>query len=387
MGDIDESENEQLLKNKSKQENEENKDSAGRRFPYHLMAFVVVLFACAEDLQSKVVTLYLYEVLEQGNGNSSDTGSNSTVSSQCASSNKSSTSENSVQAEASHWTLYFSLLEKGITLILMLIIGLYSDVVGRKPFMLLSLIGTCVKFIVTAVIVYKRYQIPFLLIIYAIGGMAGGYSIFAICCLAIIADVTHRSKSRTLGLALFDVLIGVGLSGTEIASGYLVQKTGFIWPCVISASLCVVCSLIYSFFIPETAKLTPSQRHDIKTTLTDLVKFYYSDKHFYEETIWPFNLSMAIFVIVWFAYGASISTLYELGSPFCWTPEDIGWYSSVTIVSHLIIGVALIRVFQFCFQDESIAVIGCISSMVYFFIFGIASTSWMLYVGKNKYYY
>ncbi|KAJ8301429.1 hypothetical protein KUTeg_020416 [Tegillarca granosa] len=315
-----------------------------RKFPYYLLAFVVVLFACAEDLQSKVVTLYLYEVLEEGNGNKSNGKNNSTLSNQCASSNKSTTSENSVQAEASHWSLYFSLLENGITIILMFISGVYSDVVGRKPFMLLSLFGTCVKFVTTALFVYKRYQIRLLFIIYAIGGIAGGYSIFAICCLAIIADVTKRSKSRTLGLALFDVFIGVGLSGTEIASGYLVQKTGYIWPCVIAASICLVCAMTYIIFIPETAKLSPTQRQTLKTTVSDLVKFYYSDKHLYEEKNWPFILSMAILMIVWLAYGASISTLYELGSPFCWTPEDIGWFSSLTIVSHLVIGVALIRV-------------------------------------------
>ena len=76
-----------------------------------------------------------------------------------------------------------------------------------------------------------------------------------------------------------------------------------------------------------------------------------------------------------------IQNLYQLGSPFCWDLESMGWYgASLSLVMGLI-GPLLIALLQRYLPDEIVLQFGYLSSIVCFAICGIASHTWMLYTG------
>jgi hypothetical protein len=76
-----------------------------------------------------------------------------------------------------------------------------------------------------------------------------------------------------------------------------------------------------------------------------------------------------------------IQNLYQLGSPFCWDSESMGWYgASLSLVMGLI-GPLLIALLQRCLPDEIVLQFGYLSPIVCFAICGIASHTWMLYTG------
>lgn len=141
------------------------------------------------------------------------------------------------------------------------ILGQLSDRFGRKPVLAISLLGTCISYIVFALGILWR-NIPLLFLSRAFDGLTGGNIAVA---QAAIADITKpQDRAKTFGLvgAVFGIgfIIGPFLGGVLSSStvvGWFNAATPFLFAAILSAINVV--SVIVRF--PETHKHVDRDKH------------------------------------------------------------------------------------------------------------------------------
>jgi len=129
------------------------------------------------------------------------------------------------------------------------VLGRLSDRFGRRPILLLSLVGTLLGFLLLGFA--KTLLILFVARI--LDGLTGGNISVA---QAYISDVTD-AKNRAKGLGMIGAAFGLGFI-IGPASGGLLSQWGYAVPAFVAAGLVTVNLLMVSLWLPES--LTPEKR-------------------------------------------------------------------------------------------------------------------------------
>lgn len=356
---------------------------------YICLNVVIVLFSVAQVVEYNVVPLYMYSYFEENGGDKNtdnETYVNNTVNAsetnECGF--NSSNSEDTVQTLTTQWLWYLDLTHYGCLFFNIVSTGALSDVIGRKPFILLTLFGSVLRYFIKAILFYTNGDIHYLFIPYAISGLTGTPSSFQIAVLALISDSTSGGKSRSVYLAIYDLMLGIGEGSALVGSGYLIQDVGYVIPPIISSAICLLCGLVVIFTVTETLKPT-NERISVGDSSKNLLGFYHNKSYIREQfPLWMFKLTILTYLIYVFPQSGGLDSIYEMGSPFCWSAEDIGWFQSVSLMITLIIGVCMMKILQIPFNDEVIGVLCFLSACGYRILFFLAKSTWMLYLGKLK---
>eukprot|EP00092_Neocalanus_flemingeri_P016667 GFUD01018030.1.p1 GENE.GFUD01018030.1~~GFUD01018030.1.p1 ORF type:complete len:510 (-),score=61.02 GFUD01018030.1:1014-2492(-) len=134
--------------------------------------------------------------------------------------------EDDVQTKVSEFNMAFSMLSALPSIVLALFIGPWSDKNGRKPVMLLPLMGYIVStFVWVLNVYYMEWPAKYLL-------ATGVYSFFGgITCLLIgmysyLADVTSL-RSRTTRIGILDIFLFAGIPTGTFLSAYIYKYLGY----------------------------------------------------------------------------------------------------------------------------------------------------------------
>ncbi|MGD8404070.1 MAG: MFS transporter [Anaerolineales bacterium] len=129
------------------------------------------------------------------------------------------------------------------------ILGRFSDRFGRRPILLLSLVGTLLGFLLLGF----ANTLWILFAARIIDGLTGGNISVA---QAYITDVTD-AKSRAKGLGMIGAAFGLGFI-IGPASGGLLSQWGYAVPAFVAAGLVTINLLMVSLWLPES--LPPEKR-------------------------------------------------------------------------------------------------------------------------------
>ncbi|OWF41962.1 Proton-coupled folate transporter [Mizuhopecten yessoensis] len=288
------------------------------------------------------------------------------------------------QKLAAKWSFYCNIAEHVPTIPIVIVFGTYSDKIGRKPLFLISTIGMSLQYGIKALAIYMKLPLYFFAIAAAVEGLSGCRYLFSIANDASIADTTDRNHNRTAAFALVDVFLGIGTFGAKIGTGYMIASMGYFFPVILTAGLNVLLALFIFSFVPETLE----QKTRNKSTFDlfkDSVTFLYDRTQIHGNKRWKFLYWFSIYISLEFSGMAvsGISTIYYMGFPFCWNSKNIGWYSASSSLIHTSLGAALLKLIVKHRRDEPLAIIGLLSSISDNIIIGIASQSWMLYLGTS----
>lgn len=360
---------------------------------YHIRIWMQVfifkmMYGFISEMSSMNDGQYIYHFVKEqllknsDNNNATPIGSNTTLNNgNCQTGNTSSTSvESRAQSEATTINQYSEMTGSGISVFVMILLGPLTDKVGRKPLLIwnvtMMLIGTTIR---TAV-VFNSLNVYLVIITSAFTGLSGTHYTYDLASSGIMADTTRRNKQRSFVMILYNSAGSMGFVIAQIGTGYLIHYFGYISQYIICAVVLLILDTSIIVLLKEEKRKTSdkcgticsiSKKSQIWSLVTD--KDIGDRKH-----IFSWLLVFTFFMLAVTAY-VPLQNLYQLGSPFCWDSERIGWYGASLSLVQGIIGPLVIALLQLRLPDEIVLQFGYLTTIICFVLYGIASHSWMLY--------
>lgn len=294
--------------------------------------------------------------------------------------------EQIVQSKVSKWSTYMS-LSQGIPLLISA--GLFSslsDSKGRKPLILVSLIGVFLKTLLMSIAVACKWNVYVFLVFIFIDGCCGSWVTQLSISMAMVSDLTSVGKSRSFLIAFVGFMVSLGYACGSFSSGFIIKKLGYSWSLGISSIVCVMTMGIL-YFVQETLQEHKRIRLDcnIKSYLKNLVQFYVDDDPINQHSSkWKYVLCLSALVCTLLPRLGSFSVeiYYIMNSPFCFTPVTIGIFqTSKSIGSDCVILVG-IKIMQYKLSDEMISLVGTLSAIVSFIMIGFAKSTNFMIIGE-----
>lgn len=294
--------------------------------------------------------------------------------------------ESKATSEASTWNVYYAVASGVPAIISNMILGSYTDAFGRKFLLAIGIIGTCLRLIIAAVTIYLEADLIYLLIACFVEGCTGQYATTLQVSLAYIADITKPGRARILGIIFIEFVIGVGLSAASLAEGFLVEWKGYMFTFASMAAVLVLTLLFMKFVLPET--LTKEHRHRDKTCVGLLkisVSFFVDNDS--ENRRWKYQLVLLIHALCNMSFLSRLptETLYQLASPFCWSPTKIGIYAGIRTLVIMFVGLGSVNILARLIDEIWICMIGTVSYAAAFFWTAFVEDDLVYYISKQDF--
>lgn len=259
---------------------------------------------------------------------------------------------------------YFIAVYALLQFVLAPVLGRLSDKYGRRPVLLVSLLGTGVDYLFMAL----APTLPLLFVGRVISGICGASFTVVSAYMADISDDTNRSKN----FGLIGAGFGVGfILGPAV--GGLASSHGLMYPFIIAACLNLLNFLFGFFILPES--LAANLRRDF--TLKDLNPL----NSLKVLTTMP---AIALLVVAHFMIQLagqthpSIWAIYS-ESRFSWTAAQVGTSLAVVGVLHVFSQGILTGPMVKKFGERNLVLYGTIGEAIAFAFFGLASTGLFMY--------
>ncbi|KAL9955023.1 hypothetical protein ACROYT_G042623 [Oculina patagonica] len=297
--------------------------------------------------------------------------------------------EDLVHQKTSKWILHQSVASTVPSIVVSMMLGSWSDKVGRKTVLILPSVGSVLLYINYMLnVAYFSLDVNFILIGVCISGFFGGFTTTLLGVFSYISDITDKSQ-RTLRVAVLESMIFLGGAVGNLIGGVLVQHGGFIAAFGLCLGLSVIVILYISFILPESFVPEGDQEgnwalvavhNHLKASFQVLTK--QRPKH------QRLNLLVSMFGIFFFVailFGGfnDITVLYSKHSPLNFSPSLIGYFLAEVLFFKgigVVLGIPLMtKIFKL--SDLTIAIIGAVISIGFYLSLGLASTKWMMFVG------
>jgi DHA1 family tetracycline resistance protein-like MFS transporter len=245
------------------------------------------------------------------------------------------------------------------------VLGALSDKYGRRPVLLLGLLGMGVNFFVTAL----ATQFWMLLAVRVMGGTVCANIAVAN---AYVADITEP-KDRAKNYGMLGAMFGLGFILGPVMGG-LLGEHDLHWPFFLAGSLCLL-NCVYGYFVlPESLPLERRRTFELARTnpFSSLARL--RELKGVESLIWIMGLSiLAQFCLhtSWFLY-----TEFKFG----WTPRDNGFSLLAVGGMAVLVQGGLLRQFQKYVPTHKLVRIGLVSATLAYAGYGLVPEGWMLFV-------
>ncbi|XP_046575185.1 solute carrier family 46 member 3-like [Haliotis rubra] len=276
--------------------------------------------------------------------------------------------------------MQFTMLRSALAILSNIMLGAYSDSIGRKFLFVAPMTGQLIRSAFVSVIIRYRLDLNFLFLSEGIDGLLGSYYGILLASYTFTADNTPATGSRTIGIAVVDLTEFFATSLVSIASGYFIQDVNFFYPALTATLVCLVALLIVILFLPTSRYASERRWMGPVEGLKRVFGFYVLDNTTLKKACFILILLTFVFNVISALGGSSINTLFLLNAPFCWTPEKLAYYVTAFTVLCPLIGVPLTRLFQVCLIDEIIAVIATSAAVASDVIHSFASTDVTMYI-------
>lgn len=285
-----------------------------------------------------------------------------------------------VQKLTSEWLIFAAIFSNAPAIVSDIVLGSFSDKYGRKLFVIISLLGTFLKTVLTAVAMSTGTSLTYIYLFMAIEGVTGGWCLVLSLGYAYMSDLTTIGKSRTFAFALVEISVGFGLVLSGVSAGYLIKDAGFVYSMIVISSLNAFNLVAVLMFLPESLDSSMHQTTRIRDLMKGAFTFYIRDTS-KEGKRWKFILLTLSYIALTMSFVGreSVELLYQLNAPFCWDSVKIGWYSSSVYIVRNIIGLSSIKLLKYCLLDNVIVIISGLSSILAYVMEAFAVNDAMLF--------
>lgn len=251
------------------------------------------------------------------------------------------------------------------------ILGTVSDYFGRRPVLLLSLLGFSFDCFLMAFV--NSYSM--LILGRVIAGITG--ATFAVSC-ATIADITNDSD-RTKYYGFINAAFGAGFIVGPLIGG-LIGEYNMYYPFLFSGIL-GLCNTVYGyFFFPETNQTRQKGRFRFLDTISPVSQL---------KRIVEFR-KIAVFLIGYLLVSASSHSMestwaYFTIDKFDWGKQQIGASLTIIGVIGFVVQIYLVSFLAKQISDFKLIVFGLMLSALGFFMMSFADKTIYLWIGMGLY--
>lgn len=267
--------------------------------------------------------------------------------------------------ETSKWGGYLVAVFAAMQFLFAPLMGNLSDRFGRRPVILLSLLGFCIDYIILAL----AHNYALLFVGRILAGITGASFTAAS---AYIADIsTHEDRAKNFGL--IGAAFGLGFV-LGPALGGLLAGWGLRAPFYAAAVLCFLNFLYGYFVLPESLK--PEHRRPfswLKANPVGSLIFFLKYKQIA-------GLILGFVFIYLAAHAVQSNWSYFTMYVFNWTEKQVGFSLAVVGVLTGIVQGGLIRYVNPKLGDEKSTYVGLSFYALGLILFAFATKSWMMFV-------
>lgn len=341
---------------------------------------VLFLSMFSLTLHAPLATQYLWDRISE------DLGYNGSKTSECGNSSAPPDPlQKEVETLTAHWNLYISLGGFSVGLLVVPLLGSWSDLAGRRRVLILPNLGLALQAIVYLVVMYLKLPVVYFLVGRLLSGLSGDFNAVLAGCFAYVADISDR-RSRTFRVAILEACLGLSGMLASIIGGQWRRAQGYINPFWLVLATNLVSALYAFFFVRETVVPDPSAKL-LTTRHHKAVWHLYSSGgssseaggRFHRCKLWLYTLCFFLVVTVHFG-SRELYVLYELSSPLCWGPDLIGYGSAAQHLGYLS-SLAGLKIMQRCMEDSWVALVGLASNIVGLVVFSVANSTQLMFTG------
>ncbi|XP_033112837.1 solute carrier family 46 member 3-like isoform X1 [Anneissia japonica] len=298
-------------------------------------------------------------------------------------SNAQSKLQSEIQAETSVWLMYFTLAYALPSIFMTVIIGAWSDSVGRRFAVLTSSAGTLINFITWTLVAHFELHLEILIASSFVKGLCGATSLFNASCFTYICDVTTK-ENRTPRIIVCDCVLLLSLGIGQLCGGFLVDYFDFTITFTISVCFTSM-AIIYTsipYLLRETILIKTRFKENLTRSINGVVKVLAEKDVEYRKTFYIINF--VFFILTTFTtanspYGLLI--VHFLGEPFCFSFLLLSYYSAAMSFSPAL-GLVMCALFLKRWLDDYwLLHLGMCSAMLFFYVGAAAKTTAVAFVG------
>ncbi|XP_074030486.1 probable peptidoglycan muropeptide transporter SLC46 isoform X2 [Leptinotarsa decemlineata] len=306
--------------------------------------------------------------------------------------------EKQVQQLVASMGIWKTILQSFLPSFFVMFIGSWSDRWGRrKPCMLLPLVGEFMTVISLMVCVYFFDEIPMEVAGFAEGffpAITGGWVSMFTGVFSYIGDITTLEE-RTLRIGIANLFFSLSIPIGLALSGILYKKIGFYGVFSISAVMYIM-AFIYGYKrIQESGKAQKSTATPPSGPCAFIKDFF--DFHHITET---FNvvfkkgennrrskvlvLMFVVMVVVGPFHGELAVSYLFTRYRFNWDEVDFSIFSTYSMLTNLLGSTISVGVFSHILKidDAIIGIYSCMSKILSSFVYGLAKTPLIFYLGS-----
>eukprot|EP00066_Takifugu_rubripes_P004874 XP_003968530.1 PREDICTED: proton-coupled folate transporter-like [Takifugu rubripes] len=338
----------------------------------------LVLTMVSVGLHGPLSTQYLWERISQ------DLSYNGSETSGC-SNDSSDPLQKVVETMTAQWNLCIAVAGFSLSLLMVPLLGTWSDVAGRRPILLLSNVGLALQAVVYLFVMYLKLPMGYFLVGRVLCGLSGDYNVLLAACFSYVADISDR-RSRTFRVAILEACLGISGMLSGIIGGEWKSARGVIEPFWLVLA-CNLASAAYVYWcLGETVLPDPSARlfsfRHYKSIWHLLSTGGLSSNErgrFHRRRLWLYMLCFFIVVTVHIS-STDLYVLYELSSPLCWGPTLIGIGSAAQHLAYITSLLGL-KLMQHCLVESWMVLVGLVSNISGLLIFSFANTTAVMFTG------
>ena len=311
--------------------------------------------------------------------------------------------EKLIQASAADWSMAYWLASSLPGVFTTLIIGGWSDRVGRRFPILLALGGYAFCAGCTLAVAYWELSLAVLIAGAAVEGLFGGYPTILLAVYAYTSDIS-KQEHRTVRLMLLMTVELVGGAGMQILGGYMLKARGvFPTECIVLGGHCL--NLLYTGFLLAESRGKgssiagqhgadssgePKTPHQIDT-VQNTSSYLYNIKKTYQLVLspWPYRKQFVIIIIAFQIIVFNLSgadglvSLYVMERPLCWASTITGYFFAARSAA-MLLGVAVFAplVKRLNIPDRYLVQAGILGIVLCFGIITISDKTYKMFAGK-----
>jgi len=291
-----------------------------------------------------------------------------------------------VERRTAQWTMYMSLASMIPSLFTSSIIGSYSDSYGRKIVFVLFAVSTTIRLTICTVVIHYKFSMWFVVGAIALDGLTGSTYTCSSVSMAYLADITSAGTRRTLAITINDGFHLLCVTLSFLTAGVIIKHYQYTIPMLACSGMAALALVITLCFLPETHE----DHHRIEPrspcrTYKRIFEIFTSSE---------FRQMKVAYILLFLGYffqelagvqRTSIEIVYQLGQPFCWSPDRISVFSAARHATQGLAGVVFVVPLRRCLSETYIAAMSALFNTGSYILEALAESDIILYLGELRY--